>query len=339
MKALDIPQSISQKLNTYHLDALSPVWVELLAGTEQIKSFGGCWHHYFNAQPQQGDRISDWCEILQGMLPLDDDFELPHMQIIEGKYTDILAFHDAGSDWLILIDVTDHVLQLQQYQQAANELHLLKDQLKRTLGRYVGEEVASKAIKGELTFDADGERKVITTLFVDIRGFTTYNEKVDAQEVMNTLNAYMNCMLEPILEHHGLVDKIMGDGAMAVFGLLASDNNSVEDAYQAALGIQKRVKKLNKERGNAHLEVLGVGVGIATGDAVLGILGSHERRAFTAIGKHVNLAARLESSARVGEILLDESTLHTLAKTPDYQLITLDLKGIGKSHAYSIIPD
>ena len=333
-----IPESVSQKLHAYHLDALSPAWIELEIGTERIKSLGGSWSNYFSQAPSIGDDISNSCVMLQGMLPLQEDFELPHMQILDDKYTDILAFHDEHADWLILLDVTDHVLQLQQYQQAANELHLLKDQLHRTLGRYVGEQVASKAIKGELTFNADGERKVISTLFVDIRGFTTYNEKVDAQEVMNTLNAYMNCMLEPILANHGLVDKIMGDGVMAVFGLLESDKNSVEDAYLAGLGIQERIRMLNKERGNAHQEVLGVGVGIATGDAVLGILGSHERRAFTAIGKHVNLAARLESSARVGEILLDEATLNTLKETPDYQLITLDLKGIGKSHAYSITP-
>ncbi len=333
-----MPQSVRDKLTAYHLDALSPAWIELEAGTERIKSLGGSWHTYFPEMPSTGDAISDWCVVLQGMLPLQEDFELPHMQILDGQYTDILAFHHDNADWLILLDVTEHVLQLQQYQQAANELHLLKDQLHHTLGRYVGEEVAKRALQGKLTFNAEGERRVITTLFVDIRGFTTYNEKVDAQEVMNTLNAYMNCMLEPILANHGLVDKIMGDGVMAVFGLVESDKNSVENAYLAGLGIQKCVRSLNKKRGSAHQEVLGVGVGIATGDAVLGILGSHERRAFTAIGKHVNLAARLESNARVGEILLDEATLTALENTPDYQLITLDLKGIGKSHAYSITP-
>jgi len=338
MSSQDIPQAVSARLATYSLDSLAPAWIELKPNTEIIASLGGNWLNYLPESLALGSNLSDTCETLQGMLPIADDFELPQMQMQDDVYIDILAIKGESSDWLIFCDVTQSTLQLQHYQQAANELHLLKDQLNRTLGRYVGEEVAGRAAKGELTFNADGERKVITTLFVDIRGFTTYNEKVDAQEVMNTLNAYMNCMLEPILENHGLVDKIMGDGVMAVFGLLESDDNSVEDAYRAGLGIQSRIKSLNKERGNAHLEVLGVGVGIATGDAVLGILGSHERRAFTAIGKHVNLAARLESNARVGEILLDEPTLSTLTTTPEYQLITLDLKGIGKSHAYSITP-
>jgi len=334
-----LPEIISKQLSAYRLETLTPCWVELETGTDKIKAIGGTWENYFRNLPTIGSTISDSCEVLEGMLPVQESFDLPHMQLNNDTYTDILAFKDHGSDWLLFFDVTENVLQLQKYQQAANELNLLKDKLHNTLSRYMGQEIANRAINGDLELKAAGERKLISTLFVDIRGFTTYNEKVDAQEVMDTLNAYMDEMLGAILSNHGVVDKIIGDGIMAIFGIVPSKNNNVEDVFQAALDIQSNIKQLNKSRGNAQLEVLGVGVGVATGEAVLGILGSHERRAFTAIGRHVNFAARLESNARAGEILIDEATLTALAKMPDYQIVELDLKGIGKGVVYSITID
>lgn len=332
-----IPDLISQHLADYHIQTLAPAWIELTTQTDYIQSLGGAWQNYFEVNLEIGSSITLACEYLQGMLPIQENFELPQIQMRNEKYTDILAFHDAQTqtDWLLFCDVTQSTLQLQEYQQAANELNLLKDQLKRTLGRFVGEEVAQRAANGTLQFDTAGERKVITTLFVDIRGFTPFNEKHDAQEVMHALNLYMDCMLKPILEESGMVDKIIGDGVMAVFGVLASKNNSADNAFTAAKRIQKKVQALNKQRGNEGLEQLGVGIGIATGDAVLGILGSHERRAFTAIGRHVNLASRLESNARIGEILLDEASVSSLNHAPEFALVTLTLKGIGKTHAYS----
>ncbi len=334
MQQQDIPPSIRKYLAAYQMEALTPAWLELKKGSDRIISVGGSWHQYFEKKPEH--HVLDDCEILQGMLPIQEDFELPHMQLKHGQYTDILAFQHDTADWLLFLNVTDHVLQLQKYQQVANELHLLKDQLHRTLGRYVGNEVASRASNGDLTFKQDGERREITTLFVDIRGFTPFNESHDAQEVMNTLNQYMDGMVTPILEKCGLIDKIMGDGAMAVFGIIPSDTNTADNAFQAAQYIQQNIKKVRRKRTQSGLPVLGVGIGIATGDAVLGILGSHERRAFTAIGKHVNLAARLESSARAGEILMDQPTLTALTTKPNCQQSTLNLKGIGQTTVYTV---
>ncbi|MDQ7001288.1 MAG: adenylate/guanylate cyclase domain-containing protein, partial [Ghiorsea sp.] len=189
--------------------------------------------------------------------------------------------------------------------------------------------------QGEMQLNAAGERKTITTLFVDIRAFTPFNERYDAQVVMQTLNDYMNGMLPPILQHHGMVDKIMGDGVMAVFGVLPSENDSCLDAFHAAKQMIQAIATLNQQRMRNGLEQLGIGVGIASGEAVLGILGSHERRAFTAIGRHVNLAARLESNARVGEILIDKTVYQALAQPHAFTATTLTLKGIGQTLVFS----
>ncbi len=276
--------------------------------------------------------------MLDGLLPFHDSFDLPQIQLKEEIYTDIHAFYEEGAAWLIFCDVTETTLQTQKYQQAANELILLREKQARILDRYLGQEVAERAANGLLQFDSAGERKTISTLFVDIRGFTAFNEHQDAQLVMHTLNDYMKCMLQPVLDNSGLIDKITGDGAMAVFGVLPSRSHYSQLAFQAAKEMMSGVEKLNLQRGQEGREQLKIGIGIATGEAVLGILGARERRSFTVIGKHVNLAARLESKARPGEILMDEITCKSLGSPDVFASTDYELKGIGKVKVYLYEP-
>ncbi|OIQ01096.1 MAG: hypothetical protein AUK35_00600 [Zetaproteobacteria bacterium CG2_30_46_52] len=337
MNVQQVPDIIFSTIAKNSFQALAPAWFEIKTNSEEILNVGGEWQHYFLEQPVAGQDVSQACEMLIGMLPMTENFELPQMQLLEHCYTDIFAIHDTNSDWLLFCDVTEKTNQLQTYQQTSNDLILIKDRLSRTLNRYVGQEVSERVNKGELKFDAAGERREISTLFVDIRGFTPFNECNDAQVVMQTLNAYMNCMLDSIMGNAGMVDKIIGDGVMAVFGVLPSQNHYTHDAFSAAQQIQTAVAQLNEQRLQAGLDILGVGVGIATGEAVLGILGTHERRAFTAIGRHVNLAARLESNARKGEILMDEATYIALEKPHALIAVTLALKDIGETQAYALL--
>jgi len=337
MTVQQIPNIIFRTIAENSFQALAPAWFEIKTNSEKILNVGGAWQHYFLEQPLAGQDVSQACEMLIGMLPLTNNFELPQMQLLENYYTDIFAIHDTNSDWILFCDVTENTKQLQTYQQTSNDLILIKDRLNRTLNRFVGQEVSERVGKGELKFDAAGERREISTLFVDIRGFTPFNECNDAQVVMQTLNVYMNGMLEPVMQNAGLVDKIIGDGVMAVFGVLPSQHHHASDAFSAAKQIQDAVATLNQQRQQAGQDILGVGVGIATGEAVLGILGSHERRAFTAIGRHVNLAARLESNARKGEILVDKTTYLALSNPMELNPVTLTLKGIGETQAYALL--
>ncbi|MDQ6953845.1 MAG: adenylate/guanylate cyclase domain-containing protein [Mariprofundaceae bacterium] len=330
-----LPLPLYQHIATHTIQQLEPAWLQLEKGSERIIQTGGAWQHYCQKVPPTGQQATGLFDILFGMLPMSESFELPQVQLQDGKYTDILALCDINDDWLLFCDVTQNTLQLQQYQQISNDFILLKAQMQQTLHRYVGHEVSERIAQGEMQLDAAGERKTIATLFVDIRSFTPFNERHDAQMVMQTLNDYMNAMLPPILQHHGMVDKIMGDGVMAVFGVLPSENHCCLDALHAAKQIIQAIYTLNQHRLSSGLEQLGIGVGIASGEAVLGILGSHERRTFTAVGRHVNLAARLESNARVGEILIDEAMHQALAQPDAFTPVTLTLKGIGQTNIFS----
>ncbi|MDQ6990691.1 MAG: adenylate/guanylate cyclase domain-containing protein [Mariprofundaceae bacterium] len=337
MTQTDLPLPLYQHIASHTIQQLEPAWLQLEKGSERIIQVGGAWQYYCQQMPQAGQQASDVFDVLIAMLPISESFELPQVQLQDGKYTDIFGLCEPHHDWLLFCDVTQNTLNIQQYHQISNDFILLKAQMKQTLHRYIGHEVSERIAQGEMQLDAAGERKTIATLFVDIRGFTPFNERHDAQMVMQTLNDYMNGMLPAILQHHGMVDKIMGDGVMAVFGVLPSENHCCLDAFHSAKQIIQAIYTLNQHRLSSGLEQLGIGVGIASGEAVLGILGSHERRAFTAIGRHVNLAARLESNARVGEILIDKTVHQTLGQSHAFTAVTLTLKGIGQSDVFSRI--
>ncbi|MDQ6976797.1 MAG: adenylate/guanylate cyclase domain-containing protein, partial [Ghiorsea sp.] len=207
-----LPTTLFQYLANHSIQQLEPAWLKLEKHSDIIIDLGGTWQHYSPQIPQTGQSATTIFDVLLGMLPIHESFELPQVQLQNEQYTDIFAIQDNGCDWLLFCDVTQNTLQLQQYQQVSNDLILLKAQMKQTLHRYIGHEVVARIEQGEMLLDAAGERKNISTLFVDIRGFTPFNERHDAQIVMQTLNDYMNCMLPPIMQHHGMIDKIMGDG-------------------------------------------------------------------------------------------------------------------------------
>ena len=329
-----MPKILEKRLTLNATQRFQPAWLQLTKGGADILMVGGAWQHYFDVSPDLGTDASEAYEVLMGMLPLEDDFELPQIQLVDGKYTDVIALCGNDSDWLLFCDVSAETEQFQKYQQIANDLLLLQGQHQRTLNRYVGSEVVRRDAEGDLSINAKAERRVISTLFTDIRGFTPFNESHDAQVVIETLNEYMTCMLDPILNQAGMIDKITGDGAMAVFGILDSEHGCIDDAFVAGKQILKAVQTLNEQRQKQGLEQLGVGVGIASGEAVLGMLGTHHRRCFTAIGPHVNRAARLESNAPAGDILLDGDSYLALQQPIDCVPMTLNLKGIGDTCVY-----
>lgn len=310
----------------------SPAWVGLDEDGIRVAGFGGAWERYFEHAPRIGMAADSLHDALHGLLPFEEWIELPQVMMREEVYADISCLVLEGARWLLFTDVSEDTRTAWRVQQSANEYNLQRAAKSRLLDWYVGREVSRMAERGELRLNADGERRRICTLFVDMRGFTAFNERVDAQEVMRTLNQYMERLLAPVTREGGLVDKIIGDGVMAVFGMFP-ERDAVRDAWRSACGMMEGVRRLNERRRRDGLETLEAGIGIASGEAVLGILGSRERRTFTAIGRHVNLAARLESAARPGEILLDSETHQALVAAGLIGCCAerrMNLKGIGE---------
>lgn len=182
-------------------------------------------------------------------------------------------------------------------------------------------------------FEEDGERKEATILFADVRGFTPFSEYQSPDEIFRTLNLYLRAMITPILEESGMLDKIMGDAVMGIFGVLPCSGIPADHAIRCTVRMLDLVREVNHQRMSEGRSPLDIGIGLATGPVVVGFLGTSDRRSFTAIGHHVNMAARLESQARPGEILIDDTT-YKKATDPlksRFTIISLNLKGFANS--------
>jgi len=174
--------------------------------------------------------------------------------------------------------------------------------------RFMPEYVVKQLLDNPNSFRLGGVNQTITVLFADIRGFTALSERENPEKIVGLLNRYFSAMSEIIFAHGGTLDKYIGDGLMAIFGAPTATPEDALNAVKAAITMQKRIIKLNQELQADGFEQISVGMGLHTGEATIGYIGSDKRSEYTAIGDTVNLASRLESNATGGQILISEAT-------------------------------
>ncbi|HEX4621889.1 MAG TPA: adenylate/guanylate cyclase domain-containing protein [Myxococcaceae bacterium] len=177
------------------------------------------------------------------------------------------------------------------------------------LSRFLSPAVADMVVRGQVELLRQGRLAEVSIIFADIRGFTSMSESERPEEIVAMLNAFFTAMATVVFRNEGNLDKFIGDCVMAVWGPPSPHPDDAARALKAALHMQHEVNQLNLQRQAAGKKAIQVGVGINTGAAVVGYMGSSERHEFTAIGDVVNIAARLCSLAKGGEILCTESTL------------------------------
>ena len=145
-------------------------------------------------------------------------------------------------------------------------------------------------------------------LFCDVRGFTPMSERLSPEEVVLLLNDFYTLMIETTFKHDGTLDKFLGDAVMAIFGAPFAHPDHSLRAVRTALAMQEGIVELNERRQKEGKEPIAVGIGVSAGEAVAGTVGTADRMEYTVIGDSVNLAARLESSAKPGQILISQPT-------------------------------
>src|ERR1044071_9632379 len=175
-------------------------------------------------------------------------------------------------------------------------------------GRFLPEYVVKQMLENPESFKLGGVNQIITVLFADIRGFTRLSEHANPEKVVHLLNKYFSAMTDIIFAHGGTLDKYLGDGLMALFGAPTATPQDACNAVVAAVQMQQRMEEINQELRAEGLNEIGVGIGLHTGEAVVGYIGSERRSEYTAIGAPVNTASRLESNSKGGQILLSDAT-------------------------------
>lgn len=193
---------------------------------------------------------------------------------------------------------------------ACLEKKRLRDQQRKILHTFATREIAEELIANGFTLG--GKRMDATILFADIRSFTTYAEQHDPTDVFELLNEYFHAMFGPISSRGGIVNQILGDGLMALFGTIQRRGDYREQAVLTAIEMMTVLKILNQKRADKNKTPINIGIGIASGTVMTGYAGTQHRATYTCVGDAVNLAARIESYTKeVNRPILIDSYTHS----------------------------
>lgn len=177
----------------------------------------------------------------------------------------------------------------------------------RQFGRYISPDLVKQIVSQDIDIKLGGDSKTITVLFLDIRGFTPLSEKLSPPELVDTLNTMFNMITETTLANRGTIDKFIGDAAMILFGAPLDVEEHERLAVKTAHEIQQGMNEIRKTIREKYGCEVNVGIGIHTGTVVVGNIGSYLRVDYTAIGDNVNIAARIESQTKPGQIMVSDA--------------------------------
>jgi adenylate cyclase len=180
--------------------------------------------------------------------------------------------------------------------------------MEKTFGRYLTEEVVANLIENPSGLKLGGERRKVTLLFSDLRGFSAFSEQLPPEQVVNVINLYLGVMTEVINQYKGTINEFMGDGIFVSFGAPINRPDDSRRAIACAIAMQLAMEQVNTKNRELNYPILEMGIGINTGEVVAGNIGSQKRAQYTVIGSHVNLAARIETYTVGGQILISEYT-------------------------------
>ena len=182
-----------------------------------------------------------------------------------------------------------------------------KEKVRGFFGKYVSEKIVNELMT-QKAVQVGGQRKEVSVLYTDVRGFTAMSENLPAEEVVRLLNEHFNVLTKIAFKHGWTVDKFIGDAVMVIFGAPVAQKDHALRSVRCGIEMQKGMTELNKKLKKEGREIH-VGVSINTGDAVIGNIGSEQFVDYTAVGDTVNTASRMQSAAGAGEVVISESTL------------------------------
>ena len=234
---------------------------------------------------------------------------------------------------------------MQEIQRLAAQLELRNRFIRETFGRYLTDEVVTSLLDSPAGLRLGGEKRRVTILISDLRGFTSLSGRLAPEQLMAMLNRYLDTMIEVIMQYQGTIDEIIGDAMLVIFGAPIGRQDDAQRAVACAVAMQLAMDAVNAENRRTGLPDVEMGIGVHTGDVVVGNIGSHKRTKYGVVGSHVNLTSRVQSYTIGGQILISEMTrqevepLVRLSKQMEVEAkgiaepITLyELRGIGGAY-------
>jgi adenylate cyclase len=239
----------------------------------------------------------------------------------------------AGGDLSRTLPVrsSDEVGQLTRAFNAMLEGLRQREFIRAAFGRYVSPEVARTLLDSPDGLRFGGQKREVTILMSDLRGYTRFAEQGDPAEVMEVLNGYLSRMTDLVIQHEGTINEFIGDAVFAVFGAPLAHPDHAERAAAAALAMQCAMVEINRDHAARGLPRLEMGIGINTGEAVVGNIGSEQRAKYAVVGSAVNVAARVESSTVGGQVFISAATYARIRDIAEVaEPVTVEVKGVAE---------
>jgi class 3 adenylate cyclase len=206
-----------------------------------------------------------------------------------------------------------------------------RDFIRNTFGRYVSPEVVKTLLESPEGLRFGGEKRVVTILMSDLRGYTRFAEHGDPAHVMEVLNGYLARMTEIVVAHGGTINEFIGDAIFAIFGAPLAHADHAERAAAAALAMQRAMDEINADHVARGLPPFEMGIGLNTGEAVVGNIGSEQRAKYAVVGSAVNVAGRVEGATVGGQIFVTASTYQAIAAIAEVAPpVSVEMKGLSE---------
>jgi len=189
------------------------------------------------------------------------------------------------------------------------ELEIRNQFIKKTFGRYLSDDIVESILDTPEGLELGGEKRKVTIMMSDLRGFTSIGERLPPEDVLTIINIYLKSMTDIILKYEGTIDEFIGDAILVIFGAPVFKEDDTKRAVACAIEMQQSMSAVNQKNLESGYPEVSMGIGINTGEVVVGNIGSEKRSKYGVIGSNVNLTSRIESYTVGGQILISESTL------------------------------
>jgi class 3 adenylate cyclase/HAMP domain-containing protein len=213
-----------------------------------------------------------------------------------------------------------------------------RDFIRDTFGRYVTQEVVTKLLASKEALEMGGETREVSLIMSDLRGFTAIIAEMEPEKVITFLNRYLSKMIEILLEYRAIIDEILGDGILAFFGAPDPQEDHPARAVACALRMQTAMDEINAENEAMGLPLLAMGIGVNTGNVVVGNIGSERRTKYSVVGSDVNFASRMEGFALAGQVLISSTTYSRVKDLVEVRnIMEVEMKGVpGRATLYDV---